>query len=150
MHVKNAFNTTTITVIIVSLIISLSLVVQIATSRQQSIQQINTSVANLSHTLDVYTEGIMRQSEMLITTVSDMIEIYGMTPQQAVNIQRIITNQDDLLSQINNVVVYDAKGDLFTALHEGFSGSRKGADRPFFVYHKENKKLRRFLLVNLW
>ena len=145
MHVKNAFNTTTITVIIVSLIISLSLVVQIATSRQQSIQQINTSVANLSHTLDVYTEGIMRQSEMLITTVSDMIEIYGMTPQQAVNIQRIITNQDDLLSQINNVVVYDAKGDIFTALHEGFSGSRKGADRPFFVYHKENKNSQIFI-----
>lgn len=39
---------------------------QITTSRQQSIHQINTSVANLSHTLDVYTEGIMRQSEMLI------------------------------------------------------------------------------------
>ena len=94
MHVKNAFNTTTITVIIVSLIISLSLVVQIATSRQQSIQQINTSVANLSHTLDVYTEGIMRQSEMLITTVSDMIEIYGMTPQQATNIQRMINFSD--------------------------------------------------------
>lgn len=145
MHVKNAFNTTTITVIIVSLIISLSLVVQIATSRQQSIQQINTSVANLSHTLDVYTEGIMRQSEMLITTVSDMIEIYGMTPQQAVNIQRIITNQDDLISQINNVVVYDAKGDIFTALHEGFSGSRIGADRPFFVYHKENKNSQIFI-----
>jgi cell division protein FtsL len=57
VHVKNTFYTTTITVIIVSLIISLSLAVQIATSRQQSIQQINTSVANLSHTLDVYTEG---------------------------------------------------------------------------------------------
>ncbi len=149
MHVKNAFNTTTITVIIVSLIISLSLVVQIATSRQQSIQQINTSVANLSHTLDVYTEGIMRQSEMLITTVSDMIEIYGMTPQQAVNIQRIITNQDDLLSQINNVVVYDAKGDLFTALHEGFSGSVKGQTGHFLCITKKIK-VRRFLLVSLW
>lgn len=81
MHVKNTFYTTTITVIIVSLIISLSLAVQITTSRQQSIQQINTGVANLSHTLDVYTEGIMRQSEMLITTISDMIDIYGMTPE---------------------------------------------------------------------
>ncbi|MEW4959514.1 sensor domain-containing diguanylate cyclase, partial [Enterobacter cloacae subsp. cloacae] len=50
MHVKNTFYTTTITVIIVSLIISLSLAVQITTSRQQSIQQINTGVANLSHT----------------------------------------------------------------------------------------------------
>ena len=98
MHVKNTFYTTTITVIIVSLIISLALAVQIATSRQQSIQQINTSVANLSHTLDVYTEGIMRQSEMLITTVSDIIEIYGMTPQQATNIQHMIHNQDNLLT----------------------------------------------------
>lgn len=115
MHVKNTFYTTTITVIIVSLIISLALAVQIATSRQQSIQQINTSVANLSHTLDVYTEGIMRQSEMLITTVSDIIEIYGMTPQQATNIQHMIHNQDNLLTQINNVVVYNAQGNIFTA-----------------------------------
>ena len=145
MHVKNTFYTTTITVIIVSLIISLALAVQIATSRQQSIQQINTSVANLSHTLDVYTEGIMRQSEMLITTVSDIIEIYGMTPQQATNIQRMISNQDNLLTQINNVVVYDAQGDIFTALHETFAGPRKGADRSFFVYHKENKSQQIFI-----
>ena len=137
VHVKNTFYTTTITVIIVSLIISLALAVQIATSRQQSIQQINTSVANLSHTLDVYTEGIMRQSEMLITTVSDIIEIYGMTPQQATNIQHMIHNQDNLLTQINNVVVYNAQGDIFTALHESFTGPRKGSDREFFIYHKE-------------
>ena len=26
--------------------------------------------------------GIMRQSEMLITTISDMIDIYGMTPNR--------------------------------------------------------------------
>lgn len=133
MHVKNTFYTTTITVIIVSLIISLSLAVQITTSRQQSIQQINTSVANLSHTLDVYSEGIMRQSEMLITSVSDIIKIYGMTPQQAKNIQRMISNQDNLLIQINNVVVYDAQGNIFTALHESFSGPRKGVDRSFFI-----------------
>ncbi|MGG7521548.1 sensor domain-containing diguanylate cyclase [bacterium BS0013] len=145
VHIKNTFYTTTITVIIVSLIISLSLAVQITTSRQQSIQQINTSVANLSHTLDVYTEGIMRQSEMLITTVSDIIEIYGMNPQQATNIQRMISNQDNLLTQINNVVVYDARGELFTALHETFSGPRKGADRAFFIYHKNNKSQQIFI-----
>lgn len=145
MHVKNTFYTTTITVIIVSLIISLALAVQIATSRQQSIQQINTSVANLSHTLDVYTEGIMRQSEMLITTVSDIIEIYGMTPQQATNIQHMIHNQDNLLTQINNVVVYDAQGDIFTALHESFTGPRKGSDREFFIYHQENKTQQVFI-----
>ena len=145
VHVKNTFYTTTITVIIVSLIISLSLAVQIATSRQQSIQQINTSVANLSHTLNVYTEGIIRQSEMLITTVSDTLEIYGMTPQQAINIQRMISNQDNLLTQINNVVVYDAQGDIFTALHETFTGPRKGSDRSFFIYHKENKNQQIFI-----
>lgn len=145
MHVKNTFYTTTITVIIVSLIISLSLAVQITTSRQQSIQQINTGVANLSHTLDVYTEGIMRQSEMLITTISDMIDIYGMTPEQATNIQRIIENQDNLLSQINNVVIYDVNGDIFTALYGRFSGPRKGADRSFFIYHKENKSQQIFI-----
>ena len=138
MHVKNTFYTTT-------MIISLSLAVQIATSRQQSIQQINTSVANLSHTLNVYTEGIIRQSEMLITTVSDTLEIYGMTPQQAINIQRMISNQDNLLTQINNVVVYDAQGDIFTALHETLAGPRKGADRSFFVYHKENKSQQIFI-----
>ncbi|MEO3293147.1 diguanylate cyclase, partial [Enterobacter cloacae] len=111
----------------------------------QSIQQINTGVANLSHTLDVYTEGIMRQSEMLITTISDMIDIYGMTPEQATNIQRIIENQDDLLSQINNVVIYDVNGDIFTALYGRFSGPRKGADRSFFIYHKENKSQQIFI-----
>ena len=40
-----------------------------------------------------------------------------MTPEQATNIQRIIENQDNLLSQINNVVIYDVNGDIFTALY---------------------------------
>jgi hypothetical protein len=70
-----------------------------------------------------------------------------MTPQQATNIQRMINNQDNLLTQINNVVVYDAQGDIFTALHETFTGPRKGSDRSFFIYHKENK-ISRFLLVS--
>lgn len=145
VHVKSVFYTTTITVIIVSFVISLSLAFQITTSRQQSIHQINTSVANLSHTLDVYTEGIMRQSEMLITTISDMTEIYGMIPQQAANIQRMMKNQDDLLSQINNVIIYDSRGDVVTALHEDFSGRRNSADRAFFIYHREHSGKRVFI-----
>ena len=68
----------------------------------------------------------MRQSEMLITTISDMIDIYGMTPEQATNIQRIIENRDNLLSQINNVVIYDVNGDIFTALYGRFPGRERG------------------------
>jgi len=68
-----------------------------------------------------------------------------MTPKQAINIKRMISNQDNLLTQINNVVVYDAQGDIFTALHETLAGPRKGADRSFFVYHKENKSQQIFI-----
>ena len=42
----------------------------------------------------------MRQSEMLITTISDMIDIYGMTPEQATNIQRIIENRIIFLARL--------------------------------------------------
>jgi hypothetical protein len=42
------------------------------------------------------------------------------------------------------VVVYDAQGDIFTALHETFTGHAK-ARTEIFIYHKENKTQQIFI-----
>lgn len=57
----------------------------------------------------------------------------------------MMKNQDDLLSQINNVIIYDSRGDVVTALYEDFSGRRNSADRAFFIYHREHSGKRVFI-----
>lgn len=118
--------------------ISITLVAQIISTRTHTLNDLNTNISNLSHTLDTYSEGIIRQSEMLIKNISDITEIYGMGADQKNNLKRILSEQDQLLIQLNNIVIYDARGDKVISLRDGNSVNSNGADRSFFIYHRNN------------
>jgi hypothetical protein len=63
------------------LIVSVLLTFQILSARTQTINELNINVINLSRTLDTYSEGVIRQGEMIIKTISSMTEIYGIKHQ---------------------------------------------------------------------
>ncbi|WP_313625500.1 sensor domain-containing diguanylate cyclase [Kosakonia sp.] len=118
--------------------ISITLIVQILSTKNHTRNELNTNISNLSHTLDTYSEGIIRQSEMLIKNISDITEIYGMDPAQLVNIKKILADQNLLLTQLNNIIIYDDKGNKVIALQENFWGRSNSADRFFFIHHRDN------------
>lgn len=100
--------------------ISITLIVQILSTKNHTRNELNTNISNLSHTLDTYSEGIIRQSEMLIKNISDITEIYGMDPAQLVNIKKILADQNLLLTQLNNIIIYDDKGNKVIACRRIF------------------------------
>ncbi|CAI8848132.1 GGDEF domain-containing protein [Kosakonia quasisacchari] len=125
--------------------ISITLIVQILSTRTHTLNELNTNISNLSHTLDTYSEGIIRQSEMLIKNVSDVTEMYGMNSEQLASIKKILADQKQLLTQLNNIIIYDEKGNKIIALQENFSGSSNSSDRFFFMHHRDNNSKNIFI-----
>ena len=89
------------------LIASVLLTFQMFSARTQTINELNINVINLSRTLDTYSEGIIRQGEMLIKTISSMTEIYGLNHQNISRIRTLLSEQTIFLEQLNNIVIYD-------------------------------------------
>ncbi|MBS1206576.1 MAG: diguanylate cyclase [Proteobacteria bacterium] len=132
-------------VAVVFFVISIILSIHIWITRIQTINDLNTNISNLSHTLNLYSEGIIRQGEMLIDNLSDITEIYGEDKNNITNIKKILAGQNELLEQINNVVIYDVNGNKLIALHERLYGRINSADRFFFVYHQKNTSKKIFI-----
>lgn len=120
------------------LIASVLLTFQMFSARTQTINELNINVINLSRTLDTYSEGIIRQGEMLIKTISSMTEIYGLNHQNISRIRTLLSEQTIFLEQLNNIVIYDENGGEILAMRDIPKGSRNGADRSFFIYHRNN------------
>lgn len=115
------------------------LISQIIVTKNQTIDDINTKAKNLSQTLDKYTEGIIRQSDMLINIISDVFENDEEIPGNVKRLKRILIEQDKSLDQLNNIVIYDNNGDRVLALRDKFIGGINSSDRAFFIYHKNYK-----------
>lgn len=126
-------------VIVTFFVISMILIIQIFISRKQKINEINTSITNLSQTLDTYTEGIIRQSEILINNISDTVEVYGMDVPQRENLKKIISGQEKFIGSLNNIVIYDTQGEKVVGLHDNAQGNNRVADRIFFMHHRDIK-----------
>ena len=123
-------------VIVTFFTISMILIIQIFISRRQTLNEINTSITNLTHTLDTYTEGVIRQTEILINNISDTIEVYGMDVSQQENLKKIISGQEKFIGSLNNIVIYDTRGEKFVALYDNIQGGSNVADRVFFIHHQ--------------
>nr|WP_090121708.1 sensor domain-containing diguanylate cyclase [Kosakonia arachidis] len=130
---------------VVFFMISIILSINIWITRVQTINDLNTNVSNLSHTLNLYSEGVIRQGEMFIDNLSDITEIYGEDKNKLANIKKILAGQNEFLEQINNVVIYDVNGNKLIALHEKFNGRVNSADRFFFIYHQNNTSKKIFI-----
>ncbi|SFE56916.1 diguanylate cyclase (GGDEF) domain-containing protein [Phytobacter palmae] len=120
------------------LIVSVLLTFQIFSARTQTINELNINVINLSRTLDTYSEGVIRQGEMIIKTISSMTEIYGIKQPEIERIRTLLSDQTTFIEQLNNIVIYDDKGNEILAMRNIPRWGRNGADRSFFIYHRNN------------
>ncbi|MHB9329320.1 sensor domain-containing diguanylate cyclase [Phytobacter ursingii] len=120
------------------LIVSVLLTFQVLSARTQTINELNINVINLSRTLDTYSEGVIRQGEMIIKTISSMTEIYGIKEPELERIRTLLSDQTTFIEQLNNIVIYDEKGNQILAMRDIPKGRRNGADRSFFIYHRNN------------
>jgi len=111
---------------------------QIWTARQSTLRDIETDTLNLTNALNTYTEGTFKQSEVILLGLTERIEKDGVGPQQLERLRLLVAQEMNALTQLNSVVLYDARGGwTFSSTMPALPQSNN-ADREFFKYHRDN------------
>ncbi|RMQ40861.1 Diguanylate cye [Pseudomonas cichorii] len=111
---------------------------QIVTVRQNTLVNIETGTVNLTSALSNYTEGMFRQSELMLVGLIERVEKEGVGEKQIDRLRQVVAQEMATLKPLNSVVLYDANGDgIF--LSNRHIPRMSGADREFFKYHRDNR-----------
>lgn len=126
--------------LLVVICISLALLTawQIWSARQRTLQDINTDNRNLVQALDTYSEGVIKQCELLLLGLVERVETEGHGPDQLKRLRELTDRQQHLLSQLNSILLFDAKGDWLLSSNGPIPPHANSADRAFFIHHRDN------------
>lgn len=111
---------------------------QIWFSRERAIRELNVTNLNLVQALDNYTEGVIRQSELVLNDLSERVQGADFSPQEQERIRRLLQLQTQVLGLANAIVIYDAQGERLLASSSAPQSGLNAADRAFFIHHRDD------------
>lgn len=111
---------------------------QVWAARKHTLVEIDTNNLNLAQALNIYADGILTQSAMLLFGVAERLQVEGSGPAHLRRLQSLVSRQEPLLNQLNGLSILDAHGDW--VMHSGgsFPVGTNSADRAYFVHHRDN------------
>ncbi|MBX8496828.1 sensor domain-containing diguanylate cyclase [Pseudomonas cichorii] len=135
---KSDLRLASLLIFVVCLCVVLLTAWQIVTVRQNTLVNIETNTVNLTSALSNYTEGMFRQSELMLVGLIERVEKEGVGEKQIDRLRSVVAQEMVTLKPLNSVVLYDAQGNgiFLSNRHIPRMG---GEDREFFMYHKENR-----------
>lgn len=107
------------------------------TARQKTFENIQTNSANLASALSTYTDGIFKQSEVMLLGLTERVEKDGIGPDQLERLRSIIARQMGALPQISSVSLYNAEGICIFSTNANAVGINS-TNREFYQHHAEN------------
>lgn len=107
---------------------------QIAVARLITLKNVETSTVNLASALSNYTDGIFKQSELILIGLTERVEKDGTGPEQLERLRSVIGRQMGSLPQIGGVFLYNAEGVCTFSTNQAAQGL-SSQDREFFKRH---------------
>ncbi|WP_249674046.1 sensor domain-containing diguanylate cyclase [Pseudomonas abieticivorans] len=111
---------------------------QIWTARENTLSNIEVDTLNLTQALNTYTDGMFKQSELVLIALAQIAESEGVGPPQRERLQRLIAQDMSALPQLNSVVLYDDKGNWVLSNSALRPADSNGNDREFFIHHRDH------------
>lgn len=111
---------------------------QVWIARERGLYELNVDNLNLVQALDTYSEGVIKQCELVLLHLVERLESDGLGPQQLERLKGLLDQQQQVLSLLNAILVYDAQG---RRLLQSSGDPRPGqgvADRAFFIHHRDD------------
>ena len=130
---------------VVYLSVSAATAWQMWSARERSLAEIDTQNLNLAQTLNTYTEGVITQSAMLLLGIAERLEEEGTGPQHMQRLQRLVDQQEHLLTQLNGIVIYGATGDWLMSSTGPLPARTSSMDRAFFAHHRDSASREPFI-----
>jgi hypothetical protein len=83
---------------------------KVMASRERALEEVNVHGLNLTQALSTYSEGIVRQSSLLLLGLVERLETEGSGPAQIERLRTLVSRQQPLMPQLSGVTIYDNQG----------------------------------------
>jgi hypothetical protein len=101
-------------VILLLLVIGCSLasltVWKVLASRERALEEVDVHGLNLTQALAAYSEGIIRQSSLLLLGLVERLETEGSGPMQIQRLSALVNRQEPLMPQLSGITIHDSQG----------------------------------------
>ncbi|WP_440092296.1 sensor domain-containing diguanylate cyclase [Pseudomonas syringae] len=104
------------------------------TARRNTMDNIQTSTVNLAAALSTYTDGIFKQSELMLIGLTERVEKDGVGPAQIERLKSVIAREMGALPQVDTVSLYGAEGICIFSTNPKAVGVNS-VKREFFQHH---------------
>lgn len=111
---------------------------QIWFSRERALRELNQSNLNLTQALDNYTEGVIRQSELVLLNLIEHMQHDGFTPASRRHLETLMRQQSEILGIASAITVYDAHGKRLLSSVGVSHDVPDATDRVYFTHHRDD------------
>lgn len=136
-------------VILLLTIIGISLVSltiwKVSASREGALQEADTHGLNLAQALTTYSEGVVRQSSLLLLGLVERLETEGSEPAKIKRLRALIERQQPLMPQLSGVTIYDRQGHWLLSSNRAIPAGADSSDRAFFIHHSSDPSHETFI-----
>ncbi len=142
---KRGIRLTSILLVFICLSLALLTAWQIWFSRERALHELNVANLNLAQALDNYSEGVIRQSELVLLDLAERLEHEGKGPAHLARLQALVQEQSRTLRLASAIIIYDAQGNRLLVSRGDLNSSPNAADRAFFIHHRDTPSAETFI-----
>ncbi len=142
---KRGTRLTSILLVFICLSLALLTAWQIWFSRERALHELNVANLNLAQALDNYSEGVIRQSELVLVDLAERLEQEGKGRAHLDRLQKVVQEQSRVLKLASTIIIYDAQGDRLLVSRGDINARPNAADRVFFIHHRDNPSTETFI-----
>ncbi|MFJ2538694.1 MULTISPECIES: sensor domain-containing diguanylate cyclase [unclassified Pseudomonas] len=136
-------------VVLLLLVIGCSLasltVWKVLASRERALKEVDVHGLNLTQALATYSEGIVRQSSVLLLGLVERLETEGSGPAQIERLSALISRQEPLMPQLSGITVYDNQGRWLMSSNGPIPFGANSRDRVYFIHHRDDPSPETFI-----
>ncbi len=129
-------------VVLLLLVIGFSLasltVWKVLASRERALEEVNVHGLNLTQALSTYSEGIVRQSSLLLLGLVERLETEGSGSAQIERLSALVNRQEPLMPQLSGITIYDNQGRWLMSSNRPIPFGANSSDRAYFVHHRDD------------
>lgn len=133
---KRGIRLTSILLVFICLSLALLTAWQVWFSRERALHELNVANLNLAQALDSYSEGVIRQSELVLNDLTERMRYQDQAAQE--RLQALLQQQTQVLGLANAIVIYDSQGNRLLASVNTPQPGLNAADRAFFIHHRDD------------
>ncbi|MEC4167695.1 MULTISPECIES: diguanylate cyclase [unclassified Pseudomonas] len=117
---------------------------KVLASRERALADVNVHGLNLTQALATYSEGIVRQSSLLLLGLVERLETEGSGPIQIQRLGALVDRQQPLMPQLSGITIYDNQGRWLMSSNRIPAGANS-SDRTYFIHHRDDPSRETFI-----